>query len=73
MTNASKNALLEAAARKLAWEIYGTANYCRQRHSVNVEKFDRELSSAAKQWRTTRNNLKKERTERSRKNGTSKP
>jgi hypothetical protein len=69
MTNASKHALLEAAARKLAWELYSTANWCRQRAYLNVDKFEHELFSAAKHWRTIRDNLNNRKPERSKKNG----
>ncbi len=65
MTEASKNALLGAAAKKFAWELYA-AGYAFVRTSVNVPRFERELLSAVRQWRAITNNLKKE---RSRTNG----
>ncbi len=61
MTRTSKNAILEAAAKTLAWELYYTAGYGRTRARVNVERFDRELRSAARQWRATHKNLNNER------------
>ena len=66
MTKASKNALLGAAAKKLAWELYAAAGYAFVRTSVNVPRFERELLSAVRQWRAINNNLKKK---RSRTNG----
>lgn len=61
MTKASKNAILEAAAKALAWELYAAAAYCRGRASVNVERFERKLSSGLKSWTTTHKNLNRER------------
>ena len=69
MTNSSTDALLGAAAKALAWELYTTAGYARVRAPVNVERFNRELLTAAARWKATCNNLKNE---RNRKNGTSK-
>ncbi len=65
MTKASKEAVLGTAAKTLAWELYGAAGYGRSRELVNVERFERELLSAARQWRATRKNLKRERRRRS--------
>ncbi len=61
MTNASRRAILEAAAKTLAWDLYAAAGYSRVRAPVNVERFERELFSAARQWRATHKNLKRER------------
>ena len=61
MTKADKNAVLEAAAKTLAWELYAAAGYGRTRARISVERFDRELYSAARQWRATHKNLTKER------------
>ncbi len=61
MTNASKTAILETAAKVLAWELYSTAAYGRTRARVNIERFDRELCAAVKQWRATKENLNNER------------
>ena len=58
MLRASANSVLQAAAKSLAWELYATAAYCRTRRYVDVEKFEKELLSAARQWRTTHANLK---------------
>ena len=61
MTKTSKNAVLEAAAKSLAWELYTAAGYCRTRVRISVERFDRELRSAARQWNATHKNLNQER------------
>jgi len=61
MLRASANALLQAAAKSLAWELYAAAGYGRTRAYVNVEKFERELFAAARQWRTTHSILRGER------------
>ena len=58
MTRASTNAVLQAAAKSLAWDLYTAARYCRTRAFVNVEKSDRELLSAVRQWRAVHVNLK---------------
>jgi hypothetical protein len=68
MTTTSTNAVLQAAAKALAWELYAAAAYGRTRAYVNVEKFERELFSAARQWRSTHSNLERQR----RKNGNTK-
>jgi hypothetical protein len=64
MTNASTNAVLQAAAKTLAWELYAAAGYGRTRTRIDVDKFDRELRSAARTWRATHNNLNKKRRKR---------
>jgi len=69
MTRASSNAVLQAAAKSLVWDLFAAAGYCRTRAFVNVEKFERELFTAARQWRTTHSNLERTR----RKHGRSKP
>ena len=69
MTRASTNAVLQAAAKSLAWDLFAAAGYCRTRSFVNVEKFDRELLTAARQWRAAHANLEGQR----RKNGSTKP
>ena len=69
MSRASTNSVLQAAAKSLAWDLYATAGYGRTRAFVDVEKFERELFAAARQWRSTHSNLKGQR----RKNGRSKP
>jgi hypothetical protein len=61
MTRASTNAVLQAAAKSLAWELFAAAGYCRTRASVNVEKFERELLSAARQWKAAHANLEGQR------------
>ena len=69
MPRASTNSILQAAAKSLVWDLFATAGYGRTRAFVNVEKFERELFTAARQWRATHSNLKGQR----RKNGRSKP
>jgi hypothetical protein len=61
MTTTSTNAVLQAAAKALAWELYAAAAYGRTRAYVNVEKFDRALRTAARQWSATQSNLKEKR------------
>jgi len=61
MNKADKNAVLGAAAKTLAWELHATAGYGRTRAYVDVERFERELFSAVRQWRAAQKNLKKER------------
>jgi hypothetical protein len=68
MSRASTNSILQAAAKSLVWDLYATAGYGRTRAYVNVEKFERELFAAARQWRSTHSNLKGQR----RKNGRTK-
>lgn len=58
MSNEGKAAILQAAARVLAWELYAASGYGRTRTRINVEKFDRELRSAVRQWNTIHTNLK---------------
>ena len=65
MLRASANSVLQAAAKSLAWDLFAEAAYCRTRRYVDVEKFEKELLSAARQWRATQANLKGKR----RKNG----
>jgi len=69
MLRASTNSVLQAAAKSLAWDLYATAGYGRTRAFVDVEKFERELFAAARQWRSTHSNLKGQR----RKYGRTKP
>ncbi len=61
MTKASKDAILEATAKTLAWELHAATGYGRVRASMNVERFERELFSAVKQWRATHKNLEEKR------------
>ena len=68
MTKSSTNAVLRAAAKSLAWDLYAIAGYCRTRAFVNVENFERELFSAARQWKAAHANLEGQR----RKNGRNK-
>lgn len=57
MSRASATSVLEAAAKVLAWELYAAAGYCRTRAGVNIDKFERELLAAARQWRAAHANL----------------
>jgi hypothetical protein len=52
---------LQAAAKVLAWELFAAAGYGRTRAYVNVEKFERALFSAGRQWRAAHSNLKEKR------------
>lgn len=61
MTRASTDAVLQAAAKVLTWELFAVAGYGRTRAYVNVEKFDCAMRSAARQWRQTQSNLKEKR------------
>ena len=61
MTRASTDAVLQAAAKSLTWSLFAAAGYCRTRTFVDVEKFERELFSAARQWRAAHSNLKGQR------------
>jgi hypothetical protein len=58
MSNEGKAAILQAAAKVLAWELYAASGYGRTHTRISVEKFDRELRSAVRQWNTIHNNLK---------------
>jgi len=57
MSRASANAVLMAAAKVLVWDLYATAGYCRTRSFIDIEKFNRALLSAARQWKATHANL----------------
>ena len=61
MTRASTNAVLQAAAKSLVWDLFTAAGYCRTRAFVNIEKFEYALFSAARQWRTAHSNLEGQR------------
>jgi len=57
MTAEDKAALLGSAAKSLAWVLYLAAECSRTRARVDVEKFDRELRSAVRQWNAVHKNL----------------
>lgn len=57
MIRASAKLVLESAAKVLAWELYAAAGYCRTRKFVDIDKFERELLSAARQWKAAHANL----------------
>jgi len=61
MTNTSRNGILESAAKALAWELHAAAGYGRTRTRISVDRFDRELRSAAKSWNAIHKNLKQRR------------
>jgi len=65
MSNADKDAILQAAAKTLAWELYAAAGYGRTRTRISVDRFDRELRSAARSWVAIHKNLTKKRRTRS--------
>jgi hypothetical protein len=57
MSNQDRDALLQAAAKTLAWELYAVAGYGRTRTRISVERFGRELRAAAQRWSATHRNL----------------
>ena len=59
MSKADRDAILQAAAKTLAWELHAAAGYGRARARISVERFDRELRSAALHWSATHKNLKR--------------
>ena len=59
MSRQDRDAILQAAAKTLAWAVLAAAGYGRTRARISVEKFDRELRSAAMQWSITNKNLKR--------------
>jgi hypothetical protein len=61
MTRASGDAILRAVAKTVAWELYSAAGYCRERAPVNLDRFERELHSAMRGWRSTHRNLNRQR------------
>lgn len=61
MSRASANAVLKMAAKVLSWDLYRAAGYCRTRSFVDIEKFDRALRSALREWRAAQANLMQKR------------
>jgi hypothetical protein len=57
MQSGDRDALLQSAAKSLAWEIFAAAGYCRTRYRISAENFDEQLRSALRQWSATRHNL----------------
>jgi hypothetical protein len=57
MTKRSTQAVLQAAAKVLVWDLYAAVGYCRSKSVVDVERFDRALLSAVRAWRGARANL----------------
>ena len=60
MSNEGKTAILEGAAKVLAWELYAVSGYGRTHARINLERFERELRSAVRQWNTIRKNLNRQ-------------
>ena len=59
MSNADKDAILQAVAKTLALELFAAAGYGRTRARISIEGFDRGLRSAVRQWNATHRNLTK--------------
>ena len=59
MSNQDRDAILQAAAKTLVWELYEVAGYGRIRTQISVERFDEVLRAAAEKWSATRKNLKR--------------
>ena len=59
MKRHDRDAILQAAAKTLAWELYAAAGYGRTRARISVVEFDRKLRSAAVEWSASNNNLKR--------------
>jgi hypothetical protein len=57
MSRASANSVLRAAARALTWDLYAAAGYCRTKTPINLERFECELLSAVRHWKSVRANL----------------
>ncbi len=57
MDKDDRDAVLQAAAKTLAWGLYAAAGYGRPRTRISVETFNRELRSAVREWNATRKNL----------------
>ena len=57
MRKEGRAAILQAAAKTLAWDLYAAAGYGRTRSRISVEDFDRELRSALRKWSATHKNL----------------
>jgi len=57
MSNEDRDAILQAAANTLVWELFAAAGYGRTRSPISVENFDRELCSAVRKWNATHKNL----------------
>ena len=57
MSKKDRDAILQAAAKTLAWDLYAAAGYCRARSRISVDNFDRELRSALREWSATHKNL----------------
>jgi hypothetical protein len=60
MSKEDRDAILQAAAKTLAWELYAAAGYCRTRSRISIENFACELCSALRKWNATHQNLKEQ-------------
>ena len=57
MRKEGRAAILQAAAKTLAWELFAVAGYGRTYARIDLERFDRELRSALRHWSATHKNL----------------
>ena len=57
MSKQDRDAILQAAAKTLAWELYAVAGYGRLRTPISVERFHDALQCATRQWNATKRNL----------------
>ncbi len=57
MSTEDKDAILQATAKTLVWELFAAAGHCRTRSRFSVDTFDRELRSAVRKWNATHKNL----------------
>ncbi len=64
MTKGSRDALLQALAKDLAWTLFAAAGHGRVRARICVDRFDREFRSAKRLWKATHQNLTNERSNR---------
>jgi hypothetical protein len=58
MKTRDQDAILQAAAKTLVWQLFAVAGYGRTRTPISVKRFDRELRTAVRQWNATHRNLK---------------
>ncbi len=57
MRKEGRAAILQAAAKTLAWELFAVAWYGRTYARIDLERFDRELRSAIRHWSVIHKNL----------------
>ena len=58
MCKEGRAAILQAAAKTLALELFAAAGCARTYARIDLERFDRELRSAVRNWSATHRNLK---------------